>query len=46
LQAVADDFGFAIFPVLAGSEVTLLDRALIAKTFWPLEEQLHALAAA
>src|SRR5579864_5791979 len=46
LQAIPDDLRFAIFPVLAGSEITLLDRALIAETFCPFEEQLHALAAA
>src|SRR5581483_3749721 len=46
LQAVADDFGLAVFTVLAGREVTLLDRTFIAETFRPLEEQLHALAAA
>jgi hypothetical protein len=46
LQAVAHDFGFAVFAVLAGSEIALLDGTLIAETLCAFEEQLHALAAA
>ena len=46
LQAVADDFGFAVLAMLAGSEVALFDGTLIAETFGAFEEQLHALAAA
>src|SRR5580700_35175 len=46
LQAVANDLGLAVFPVLSGSEVALLDGALIAETFRAFEEQLHALTAA
>jgi hypothetical protein len=46
LQAIANNLGFAVFPMLSGSEVALLDGALIAKTFCAFEEKLHALAAA
>ncbi len=46
LQAVANNLGLAVFPMLSGSEVALLDGALIAETFGAFEEQLHALAAA
>src|SRR5262249_49335056 len=46
LQSVSHDLSLAVFSVLAGREVALLDRTFIGKTFWPLEEQLHALAAA
>src|SRR5438874_7792908 len=46
LQAVANDFGLAIFAVLAGSEVTLFHRALFTKTLGALEKKLHAFAAA
>ena len=38
LQTVANDFGFAVFPVLSGSEVTLFDRALVAETLGALQE--------
>src|SRR5439155_26517463 len=46
LQTVAYDFSFAVLPMLAGSKVALLNRTFIGETLWPLEEQLHALAAA
>src|SRR5206468_3595066 len=46
LQTVANDLGFAVFPMLSGSEVTLLDRTLVAEALCAFEEQLHALAAA
>ena len=46
LQAVANDLGLAVFSMLAGSEVALLDGTLIAETLCAFEEQLHALAAA
>src|SRR5579862_3128356 len=46
LQAVAYDLGLAIFPVLSGGEIALLDGALIAEALGAFEEQLHALAAA
>src|SRR6202034_3883079 len=45
LQAVANNLGFAVFPMLSGSEVALLDGTLIAKTLCAFEEKLHALAA-
>src|SRR5262249_51247596 len=38
LQAVANDFGFAVFAVLSGSEVALLDWALIAETLRALQK--------
>ena len=46
LQAVANNLGLAVFPVLSGSEVALLDGTLIAETLCAFEEQLHSLAAA
>ena len=46
LQAIAHNLGFAVLAVLARSEIALLDWAFIGKAFWPLEEQLHSLAAA
>src|SRR5580693_6401894 len=46
LQAVAYDFRLAVFPVLSGGEVALLDGTLIAEALCAFEEQLHALAAA
>jgi hypothetical protein len=46
LQAITYNLGFAVFPMLSGSEVTLLDGTLIAKTLCAFEEQLHSLAAA
>src|ERR1700745_889742 len=36
LQAVANNLGFPVFPVLSGSEVPLFDRALVAETFGAL----------
>ena len=46
LQTLAHDLGLAVFPMLSGSEVALLDGALVAETFRAFEEQLYALAAA
>src|SRR5256885_4461611 len=46
LQAVPYNLGLAVFAMLSGSEVALLDGTLIAKTFRAFEEQLHSLAAA
>jgi hypothetical protein len=46
LKAVANNFGFTVFPMLSRSEVALLDGTLIAKTLCAFEEKLHALAAA
>ena len=46
LQAVSDDLRLAVLAVLAGSEVALFDGALVAEALCPLEEQLHAFAAA
>ena len=46
LQTVAYDLGFAVLTMLAGSKVALLNRTFIGETLWPLEEQLHTLAAA
>src|SRR5579864_8016330 len=46
LQAVAHNFGLPVLPMLSGSEVALLDWALITETLCAFEEQLHALAAA
>src|SRR5580704_3881236 len=46
LQPVANNLGLAVLPMLSGSEVALLDGALIAKTLCAFEEQLHALTAA
>jgi hypothetical protein len=46
LQAVANDLGFAVLAMLAGSKIPLLDGTLIAEAFSAFEEQLHALAAA
>ena len=46
LQAVADNFGFAIFTVLARRKVALFDRTFVSETFCAFEEKLHPLAAA
>src|SRR5581483_4736312 len=46
LQTVADDLGLAVLAVLAGGEVTFLDRTLVGEALCAFEEQLHALAAA
>ena len=46
LQTVANNLGLTVFPMLSGSEVALLDGALIAETLCAFEEQLHSLAAA
>src|SRR5215471_11530556 len=46
LQTVAYDLGLAVFPMLSGSKITLLDRTFIAEALRAFEEQLHALAAA
>src|SRR6266567_1914953 len=46
LQTVAYDLVLAVLAVLAWSKVALLNRTFIGETFWPLEEQLHTLAAA
>jgi hypothetical protein len=46
LQAIANNLGLTVFAMLSGSEVPLLDGALIAETLCAFEEQLHALAAA
>src|SRR5260370_455446 len=46
LQAITNDFRFAVLAMLAGSEVTFLHRTLVGETFRAFEEQLHALAAA
>ena len=46
LQTVADDLGLAVFAMLSGREVALLDRAFLTETLCALEEQLHALTAA
>src|SRR5579872_48551 len=46
LQAVADDLRLAVFTVLTGGKVTLLDGALVAETASAFEEQLHAFATA
>ena len=46
LQAVTHDFSFAVFTVLARSEIAFLDGTLVAKAFRALEKQLHALTAA
>jgi hypothetical protein len=46
LQAVANNLGFAVFPMLSGSEVALLNGTLIAETLRAFEEKLHTLAAA
>jgi hypothetical protein len=46
LQAVANDLGFAVLAMLAGSKITLLDGTLIAEALGAFEEQLYALAAA
>src|ERR1035437_2352203 len=45
-EAVDHDFGLAVFAVLAGSEITLLDRTLVREALCAFEEQFHALAAA
>src|SRR5690349_7108431 len=46
LETVANDFGFAVFSVLSGSEVALLDGALIAEALGALEKKFHAFASA
>src|SRR5439155_9129967 len=46
LQTVAYDFSLAVFPVLSGSKVALLDGTFVAEAFRAFEEQLHSLAAA
>src|SRR5258708_25241860 len=46
LQAITNDFRFAVLAMLAGSKVTFLHRTLVGETFRAFEEQLHALAAA
>jgi hypothetical protein len=46
LQAVSDDFGLAVFAVLARRKVALLNRTLIAETFRAFEEKLNPLATA
>ena len=46
LQAVADDFRFAILAMLSGNEVTLFDCALLAVTALTFQKQFHALAPA
>src|SRR5580698_1215400 len=46
LQTIAHDFRLAVFTVLAGSEIALLDGTLIAKALGAFEEELDALAAA
>ena len=46
LQTVANDFGFAVLTMLAGSEIALFDRTLVGEALCALEEQLHALATA
>src|SRR5579864_2556133 len=46
LQAITDNFGLAVLPMLSGGEIALLDRTFIAEALCALEEQLHPLAAA
>jgi hypothetical protein len=46
LQAVAHDLGLAVFAVLAGSKVTLLQRAAVRQTFGALQKKLGAFATA
>src|SRR6185437_6473872 len=46
LQAIADDLRLAVAAMLAGSEVALLNRALVGKTLGALQEKLHAFATA
>jgi hypothetical protein len=46
LQTVADDLGLAVLAVLPGREVAFFYGTLFTEAFRPLEEQLHALAAA
>jgi len=46
LQAVANDLGFTIAAMLAGGEITLLDRALVGEALGPFQEKLHAFATA
>ena len=38
LETVADDFGFAVFTVLAGNEVALFDGTLFSVAALTLEE--------
>src|SRR5208282_2728664 len=40
LQTIAYNLGLLVFPVLSGSEVTLLDRTFIAKALGAFEEEL------
>ena len=46
LQAVAYDLGLAALAMLAGSEIALLERALVAETLGAFEEKLGAFATA
>ena len=43
LQTVANDLGLAVAAMLAGGEVTLLDRALIGESTWALSEKASCL---
>src|SRR5437773_10460500 len=46
LQAIAGELRFPCLAVLSGRKIALLDRALLRVAAFPLEEQLHRLAAA
>src|SRR6185295_3179050 len=46
LQAVSDNLGLAIAPVLTGREVTFLDGARGLEAALPFKEQLHGFPAA
>src|ERR1700733_5333393 len=46
LQTAAYQLGLAVFAMLAGDKVALLDGALLRMAALPLQEQLHALAPA
>src|SRR5579864_7119361 len=37
LEAVANDFGLTVFPMLSGSEISLFNRALVTEAFGALQ---------
>src|SRR5262249_37814212 len=46
LQAIADDFGFAVLAVLSGDKVAALDGTFLAMASLALQVKFHALAPA
>jgi hypothetical protein len=46
LQTIANDFGFAVFAMLARGKVAFFNGALVAETLGALKEQLYAFTTA